>query len=296
MRWNLSVAALAASWGLIGVVVKHVQLGATALVFYRVALAAAAIAAGCALARRLDLLRVPAARARLALVGAGLAAHWFLFFETIKLSSVAVALVLVYTAPLFLALLAPLALPERFSAVALAALVPGGAGLALVAFVGEGGGSARPLAVAVGLGAALTYALLVIGTKQLTLSLHPLAIAFWNYTTASLVLAPFLATGRVVPRAGEAGYLLLLGVVFTAASGFVYISLLRRVTAQAVGILAFLEPVSAALLAWLLLGESLSAGVVAGGVLVLAAGALVVLYEPSEGAAVEAAGVGSTPE
>src|SRR5581483_7611747 len=138
----------------IAVIVADVHLSAETLVFYRLAIAAATLLAGLAAGRRLGLLRVEGDRPRLVALGAILAAHWFLFFETIKLSSVAVALVTVYTAPLFLAVLAPPVLHERRSRVALAAVVPGGAGIILIALGGPGGGHARPLALATGLGAA----------------------------------------------------------------------------------------------------------------------------------------------
>ena len=74
------------------------------------------------------------------LVGAMLGAHWFLFFEAIKRSSVAVAVLTVYTAPLFLAVFAPMFLPERRSRVALVALAPAAVGLALIALAGDEGG------------------------------------------------------------------------------------------------------------------------------------------------------------
>jgi drug/metabolite transporter (DMT)-like permease len=292
LRWNLAVAALAASWGLIAVIVREVELESEVLVFYRLSLAALAILAVVALLRRLDVLRVPALRGRLVLVGVTLAAHWFLFFETIKLSSVAVAVLTVYTAPIFLALLAPLVLPEARSWVALAALVPAGAGLALVALAGEGGTHPRPLALATGLAAALTYAALVIGTKSLTGRLTIPAITFWNYLIATAAVSPFLLGGeRLLPEGEEIVYLVLLGAVFTALSGFVYVWLLRRVNAQTIGILAYIEPVSAALLAWALLGEELGPQVVLGGALIIAAGVAVVLLEPADAAAVEAAPV-----
>ena len=147
MRWNLYVAALAASWGLISVIVAHVDLSATVLVFWRVAIAAVTVTVACAVVGRTDLLRVPAQRRLLVAVGVVLAVHWYLFFETIKLSSVAVAVLTVYTAPVFLALLAPLFLPERRSRVALVALVPAAAGLVLMSTWGPGGTHARPLAI-----------------------------------------------------------------------------------------------------------------------------------------------------
>jgi DME family drug/metabolite transporter len=297
VRWNLAVAGLAASWGVIAVIVAGVDLDARALVFWRLALAALALLVILAAVGRFDLIRRPDRPWRLAVVGAVLGAHWFLFFETIKRSSVAVAVLTVYTAPIFLAAVAPLFLPERRSRVAIVALVPASAGLVLIALAGEeGGGAVDAVAVALGLAAAATYAALVIATKRLTFSVEPATIAFWNYAVAALVLAPFLlGVPRVLPEDAEIAWVAVLGVVFTALSGLLYIWLLRRVTAQAIGILAYLEPVSAALLAWAVLDEQLTAPVLLGGALVLAAGLLVVVAEPDEAAPIEAPPVRPLP-
>src|SRR5919199_4136939 len=194
MRWNLSVAGLAASWGFIAIIVAHVRLDAAVLAFYRVAIAAAALLAVLVALRRLDLAALPRPRAKMLLVGGGLGGHWFLYFETIKLASVAVAVVTVYTAPIFLALLAPLALPERRSRAALVALAPGAAGIALIAFGGNGGTHARPLGIACGLAAGVTYALLVVGTKQLSSRLAVVTVQLWAMIAAAAVLAPAAAT------------------------------------------------------------------------------------------------------
>ncbi len=95
--------------------------------------------------------------------------------------------------------------------------------------------------------------------------------------------------------AAEWAAVLLLGVVFTGLATLVYAALLRHVTAQAAGILTFLEPVSAVVLAWALLDESLSPQALVGGALVLLAGIAVVALEPTEQRVSEAvAGVGST--
>ena len=283
MRWNLYVAGLAASWGVISVIVAHVDLSATVLVFWRVAIAAATVTVACAVVGRTELLRLPEQRRLMVAVGAVLAVHWYLFFETIKLSSVAVAVLTVYSAPVFLALLAPMFLPERRSRVALIALIPASLGLVLMSTWGSGSTHARPLAIVTGIAAAVTYALLVIGTKRLRSRQGPVTITAWSYGIAALALAPFLVTaGQVIPRGSEIAYVLLLGIVFTALSGYLYVTLLGHVTAQAVGILAYLEPVSASILAWALLGQTLGRQVLVGGALVVAGGIVVVLREPVE--------------
>jgi len=295
VRWNLAVAALAASWGLIAVIVRKVDLDAQVLAFYRCLFAALTLILFATALRRLSVLRLLRYRLRVVGLGVLLAAHWFVYFAAIKLSSVAVAVLMVYTAPILIALLAPLVLPETRSRVGLVALLPASSGLALVALGGEGGGHVRPLALAAGLAAAVSYALLVIFTKQVAMHVPVLAVTFWVYSIAAVAIVPFLAAApRVLPTGRELPALLALGVVFTALSGYVYISLLRHVTAQAVGILSYIEPVSAALLAWALLEEALTWQIVAGGALVIAAGLLVVFLEPAD-AAVPDPALGSAP-
>ncbi len=298
MRWNLGLAGLATSWGLIAVLAGAVSLGAAPLAFLRLLLAAATLGVVALVTRRLSLLRPgPHLRVLIAL-GVVQAAHWWLFFEAVKRGSVALAVLTFYTAPLFLAVLAPLFLPERLSNVALGALVPGGLGISLVALAGDDGTAFGWVALACGIGSALTFAVLLVLSKRL-LHAHaaPLTVAFWDCFVGSVAIAPALAfSGRVRPEdAAEWGAIILLGVVFTGLSTLAYAALLRHVTAQAAGILTFLEPVSAVLLAWALLDETLSPQLLLGAALVVAAGIGVVALEPSESRVSESvAGVGST--
>lgn len=293
MRWNFAVAALAASWGLIAIIVREVDLDAQVLVFYRLAFAAGALVLVATALRRLEALQLARHRGRIALIGAMLGAHWFLYFATIKLSSVAVAVLMAYLAPIAIALIAPLVLPEARSRVALVALAPAAAGVALVALGGEDGGAVRPLALAAGLATAATYAALVLLTKRIAHEVSLIGLTTWNYTIATVTVAPLLLTAdRVLPTGRELPAVVVLGLGFTALSGYLYIWLLRRVTAQAIGILAYIEPVSAAVLAWALLGEELTWQVLLGGGLVIAGGLAVVVFEPEDAAAPEAAPLG----
>jgi DME family drug/metabolite transporter len=297
VRWNLALAGLAASWGLIAVLVAAVDLGAESLAFSRLALAALTLAVLAVLTGRRRMLAPGGRLPALALLGLVQAAHWLLFFEAIKLGSVAVAVLTFYTAPIFLAVLAPSVLGERLSNVALGALVPGAIGIWLIAGSAPGGDAVRGWAIVAGLGSAATYAALVVLSKRLLQSeVEPLTVAFWDCLVGALALAPLLlVAARVVPEgAGEWGAVLLLGAVFTGLSTLVYVGLLRHVTAQAAGILTFLEPVAAVVLAALLLGEPLGSRTLVGGALVLLAGLAVVALEPAAAPVTEApAGVGS---
>ena len=102
-----------------------------------------------------------------------------------------------------------------------------------------------------------------------------------------LVRGAFRLVGALLMMVLALVGVLLLGVVFTGLSGFLYITLLGHVSAQAAGVIAFLEPVSAAFLAWAILDEPLGPAVLVGGLLVLASGVAVVLREPPDATAIE---------
>jgi drug/metabolite transporter (DMT)-like permease len=115
----------------------------------------------------------------------------------------------------------------------------------------------------------------------------PLTVAFWDCLVGAVVLSPtLLFLDRVLPQ-GSADWagLLALGVLFTGLSTLLYAVVLRHVTAQAAGILTFLEPVAAVALAALFLDDPLTAATLVGGALVVLAGiAIVVLDPPGDGA------------
>jgi DME family drug/metabolite transporter len=279
-RWNLAVAGIAASWGFVSVIAAGVDLPAATLVFWRCAIAAVTVPALVLIVRRLPLLVVEQRRPQVMGLALLVAVHWALLFETLKLASVAVAILTVYTAPIFLAVLAPLLLPEARSRIGLIALAISAPGIALIALGGEGGAAADPVAVGTGLGAAITYALIVIWTKSLVLNIAPFAVAFWSYAIVAILVLPFaLAGGRFLPHGVDWVYVMALGALLTAAAGVLYMRALKDVTAQSAGLLAYLDPLSASLLAWAILGQDLGWQVVVGGVAVLAGGTLVVLYE-----------------
>jgi DME family drug/metabolite transporter len=278
--WNLVVAGIAASWGFVSVIAAGVDLPASALVFWRCLIAAVTVPVLLLLFRRVRRLAVEQRRSQVLGLGFLVAIHWALLFQTLKLASVAVAILTVYTAPIFLAVLAPLLLPEARSKIGLVALAVSAPGIALIALAGEGGTGVDPVAIGTGLGAAITYALIVIWTKSLVHNIAPVAVAFWSYAIVGIILLPFALAGeRFLPEGPEWLYMLALGALLTAAAGVLYMRALKDVTAQAAGLLAYLDPVSASLLAWAILGQGLGWEVLVGGIAVLAGGALVVLYE-----------------
>ena len=277
--YSLVVAGCALSWGVIGVIVRELPMPALTIVAFRVLLSAASIAAIVVAMRRLDLLRPPPWPVMA--LGAVLALHWGLYFLAIKQTSVASAVLITYAGPIMIALLAPLVIGERVPPVSIAALAVSAAGIALISFAGgEGQAAVRPLGVALAVGAAVSMAVLVVLLKRYAESADPLTVVIYLDGTATALLWPAIVFPEY-PLSGQSiVYLLVLGVLLTGLSGFLYVLALRVVPATTVGILSYMEPVSAAVLAALLLAEPLTPAVIAGGGAIVAAGVAVVLATP----------------
>ncbi|MDX6666798.1 MAG: drug/metabolite transporter, family [Solirubrobacteraceae bacterium] len=277
---SLLIAGSALSWGVIPVMVRELTLPALTIVFFRVALSAAAVAAILAVTGRRDLLRPPAAT--VPALGLVLAVHWGLYFSAIKETSVASAVLITYAAPIFIALIAPALLRERVPPLTIAALAVSLGGIAAISLAGGHGGDAvRPLGVVLALGAAVSYAVLIVLIKRWAAAIDPLTVVVYQDATAAAVLSPaLLFTSFGGLDAVGVGYLLALGVLLTGVVGALYIAALRWVPATTAGILAYMEPVSAALVAAALLGQRLTATVIGGGLAIVAAGVTVAFASP----------------
>ena len=119
-------------------------------------------------------------------------------------------------------------------------------------------------------------AVLIVSLKRWGHHLEPITVVFWQSVTAAVLLTPAVVLPSFDLGGREIGYLLALGVLLTGVSGVIYVSAVRFVPATSAGILAYLEPVSAAILASLLLDERLTAQILLGGVCIVAGGVLVV--------------------
>ncbi len=211
-----SLVVLTAAWGTIPLIVRSVDLSSQQLVAMRLWLGA------------LPLLVVLLARGvprmskshwwRVVGLGALLAFHWVAFFWSLNTTTVAIALLLVYLAPVAMATLAPIVLGEPLRSRAAAALAIALVGVVLVARPGEG---ATTEGVISGLVAAATFAGLVLAGKPVAQQIGPLRLAALETTVAALLMTPWMLTA--LPDVGQSWWqLAILGVILTGVAGYVY--------------------------------------------------------------------------
>jgi DME family drug/metabolite transporter len=218
------------------------------------------------------------ARVRGCLVpAAAMAAYQVCYFWAVTLTGVAVtALVAICSAPLLIALLAALRLGERLTARVAVALGLAVTGTALLV-VGPRGPAEVTGAFGAGtllaLGAGLSYATYAVAAKGLLARMAPLAQAAATFSLAAVLLSPVLAAGGVTRAGLAAGWPLLvyLGVGATGLAYALFTTGLRRVPATWAGIATLLEPLTATALGVLVFGEPLGVAGAAGAVLLLLA-------------------------
>jgi len=266
------VAGVAVLWGSVGVVVRHVELPAVALVTARIWIAAPALSIFVR-RRRADLPWVWRPSGLLLLNGAILAAHWVCFIAALQRAPIGTVLLITYLAPVGIAAFAPMTLGEHVPARTKVALAIAVAGIALIAMQKMDGGETAGVVLAVMTG--VLYVPLALLNKALSSTHGGIQLALWQLLIAGVVLLPFaFAVDWGTPDPSWL-WLLVLGIVYTAFAFATYLHALERLPATRAAVLLYLEPASAVLYGWLLLDQTPTVSMLVGGALVLGAGALV---------------------
>ncbi|HJT37743.1 MAG TPA: DMT family transporter [Actinomycetota bacterium] len=258
------------AWGTIGPIVEHISLSSTVIVFFRLGFGMTVVLGWLVARRRLAELRPRARFGLLLSSGVVLGAHWVLLFAAYKRIGVDTTILIVFVAPVLWTAAAPIVLRERVRASSFAALAIAFGGVALISVPKIGHVNAVGLVDALVSG--LLFAVLLLVTKICTEEYPPAAIVVWQQGVATLLLSPALAGASVHQVARGLPLLVLLGAVYTGMLGIILFHAVRALEAQQIGVLWYLEPASAVLFAWWLLGEHPAGSTIAGGLLIVLAG------------------------
>ena len=286
VRGLMLVSSAGVVWGTIGPAVQLVHersgLSAWTISAYRPITAVLALAVACVVARRLDscLVLVRLQWRRMLATGLATAAFQLLFFLAVVATGVSIATVIALgSAPVLLLVVdsvqrrrAP-GLPQVLTVTA--ALV----GLGLVSAAGGGGEATHAtLGILAALGSGTAYAVATHAGAPLSREHDALAVT----TATTLVVAAVLVPGGFLvarvhgdPTATtDTGTWLALAYLGVVTMAFAYVLLyagLRSTTSGSAVVATLLEPVTAVLIAIVLLGERPTAAAVVGMLLILGA-------------------------
>ncbi len=201
-----------------------------------------------------------------------LAAFNFCYISCIRYAGIAVAALLLYTAPAFVLVMGVILFREPLSARGILALIMTVLGCAFVSGVFGGGASISTEALLWGVGSGFGYALYSVFSKYALEHYKPETITVYTAVFASLSTLPFSEPLKLIGRLSEPGVFIGASgsaVLCTVLAYLLYTSGLESTEAGKAAIISTVEPVVASVLGVLLLHEAMTPYKLSGIVLVL---------------------------
>lgn len=200
------------------------------------------------------------------------------YFYSLGHTTVSNAVFTHYTAPIFVALLAPVLIAEPIHRSTYLSLLLAVSGMVLL--LSANGrlsfGSEHMPGILAGTASGVAYAVLILLSRKLSrMLMHHKAVIVILWITA-LATAPFALVADFTLTPQAAILLLVAGILHSTLAPLLYYSALRKVIAQHAAILGYIEPLAAIPLAFLFLAETPTAGVLVGGLLIVSSGYIVV--------------------
>ncbi|MGZ3772346.1 MAG: DMT family transporter [Pseudobdellovibrionaceae bacterium] len=203
---------------------------------------------------------------------AGYAVFSTMYFKAIQGVSVAVAAMLLFTFPIFVNIGAFLFLKERLHKKQWVSLWMSIGGLILLLWGKMS--VAKVSAIFWGLGAAVTYAIYVLVSGKVQNKVHPISSSLYVISAASVAL--FLFHHPDLSRLSHFGwreysYFLGIATIGTIMPLTLFLSGMQKISSSKASIVVMVEPVTAAIAGWFILGETLAQYQMAGALVVICA-------------------------
>jgi len=229
-------------------------------------------------------LRLKKKKGYLLLQGTLVVACMLLYFTCLKITCVSIAILLQYTAPIYVMLASPFILNEKIGKESIAALFVAITGVYLIVKP-EGGFSgieltgSYMLGMAAGLLSGIVFAAMIINVKILKTEYPELGMVFWPMGIAFLLLSPFAFDVSPAVLSDNVPVLMAFGIVSIGLGEIFTIIGFANLETQTGSLLALIEPVSGVFFDIAVLGIALSSNTLIGCVLIMASAAVVSLKD-----------------
>lgn len=260
-------------FGTLGLFVRNIPVSSGELALYRAILAALLIALFLAVTKQ----RIPFANIKkevplLLASGVAMGINWILLFEAYKFTTVSVATLSYYFAPVIVTVVCPVLFHEKLTVKQIICFVMSTLGLVMITGIGEIGGGSDLIGILFGLGAAVFYATVILLNKFIK-KVEGIHRTFLQFLAAIAILIPYVALSSGVTLGGlnAIGWvnLLIVGLVHTGVTYCMYFSSLKELPGQKAAILSYIDPLVAVLISVTILGETMTLWQVVGGILIL---------------------------
>ena len=267
-----------AIFGLYGVFIRFIAASPEFILFFMSVIVTIVFALG--FLKKKTLFSVRNHRKAAILIGLAGVGNNLSYFMSFKLTTIANATLAHYTAPIFVAIMAPFFLREKLEKSTVAALLMSFIGLSLISN-GIYLGSDQFLGIALATLSGLFYALSIILYKRMK-DLPIYTIIFYQFFIGMLILIPFAAMNIPILDVSNIIWLLIFAGLFGIFAILIHLNGIKRVKAQHAGILGYAEPLAATAYAILLFSEVPTLFTIIGGLLIAAGGYIVIKLQKKE--------------
>jgi len=205
--------------------------------------------------------------------GIAMGFNWILLFEAYKYTTVSVATLSYYFAPVIVTAVCPIIFREKLSAKQIICFVMSTVGIVMITGIGNVGESGTDhIGILFGLGAAVLYATVILLNKFIK-NVDGIHRTFLQFIAAVIVLIPYVAMTSgfnftTLPTRSWV-YLLIVGLIHTGVTYCLYFSSLKEMPGQKAAILSYIDPLVAVLISVTILEETMTLPQIIGGLLIL---------------------------
>lgn len=192
--------------------------------------------------------------------GVVLGCNWVCLFEAYKYTSVGIATIFYYLAPIIVFCVTPIIFKEKITKFQVIGILVAMVGMVFVNFTNFGAGDFS-IYILYAVMAALLYATVMIANKFIK-NMSGTESTMVQLVIACIVMSVycFITSGKVfyMPKESDIFLVLIVGVVHTGIAYVLYIGAMQKLATQNIAIFSYLDPASALLFSFLFLGETMS--------------------------------------
>ncbi len=261
-------------FGTLGPFVRNISVSSGELALYRAVLASLLIGIFLLITKQtIPFKAIKKEVPFLLLSGIAMGFNWILLFQAYKYTTVSIATLSYYFAPVIITIVCPFLYKEKMKAKQWICFIMSTLGIVLITGIGDlNANNDHFIGILFGLGAACLYATVVLLNKSIK-NVEGIHRTFLQFIAAVAVLTPYvLATsGITVSTLNTTGWvcLLIIGLFHTGINYCLYFSSLKELPGQKAAILSYIDPLVAVFVSVLILHESMSLVQVIGGLLIL---------------------------
>jgi len=261
-------------FGTLGPFVRNISVSSGELALYRAILATVLVGLFLIITKQKINFRSLGKELPLLIIsGMAMGINWILLFEAYKYTTVSVATLSYYFAPVIVTIVCPFLFKEKLGTKQIICFIMSTIGIVMITGIGGlKSGSRDIIGILFGLGAAVFYATVILLNKFIK-RVEGLHRTFLQFIAAVIILVPYVAftSGITLGAMNSTGWicLLVVGIVHTSITYCMYFTAIKDLPGQKSAILSYIDPLVAIVVSVAVLGESISLPQMIGGVLIL---------------------------